>query len=223
MTILTSTAAAAAMRYTPEWLKQDENAPVFLLRAGNVLERELMEAELASEHLAGAVWPWELQETIVSGLRELGGEGSEELILLAETAHSGETMGDRDQAVLAEALALLAQHWPPYKLLLSQQQRRSQLIPLVAFRRFCIGWENIDAPFKRGIDKLVALDAMADIPSTTLRAAGATAWRLQYGAAERKNSDAPSKSADAPATSSSGADIQADGPSTERSTPKTRD
>ncbi|MCW2406180.1 hypothetical protein M2336_002809 [Sphingobium sp. B1D7B] len=223
MTIVTSTAASAALRYTPEWLKQEEKPPVFLLRAGNVLERELMEAELASEHLAGTVWPWELEDACVTGLRELGGEGSEELILLAQTAHSGETISDRDQAVLSEALALLALHWPPYKLLLAQQQRRSQMIPIVAFRRFCIGWENIATPFKRGIDRLVELDSLAGIPSTTLRAAGAQAWRLQHGAVERKNSDAPSKSADDPATSNSGADTPADGSSTDSITPKTPD
>jgi hypothetical protein len=222
MTIITATGAAGAIRYTPEWLAETETPPVFLLRAGNVLERELMEAELAGEHLAGTVWPWEMQAAIEGGIRTLGGDDAEELIAIAQTAQNGDQQSDQDKAVLAETLTLLAQHWPPYKLLLAQQHRRTQMIPIVAFRRFCVGWENIDAPFKRGIDRLVTVDSLSAIDPLVLRYAGGKAWRLQqFGGDDRGNSDAPSKSGDAPETSSSGAVSPADGSSTDSNTSST--
>ena len=221
MTIIASTAAAAAIVWRPEWLAGDDHQPAFKLRAGTVLERELMESELAGEHLAGEVWPWELQEAIVTGFRALADEGADEVIALYLAQQNGEPLEERDRALLIEALAALAVHWPPYKVLLAQQRKRNHLIPLVAFRRFCVSWENVPTSYARGMDKLVTMDALAGIDPLVLKMAGLEAWRLQYPVGERKNSDAPSNAADDPATSSSGAMSTADGSSTESGTGKT--
>lgn len=208
--------------FVPSWLKNEKNPPKFLLRYGDVLERELMEADLAGEHQAGDVWGHELQEAIVSGLRELGGTSAETLIALAEANFANTLESEGERAILLDACSKLATAWPPYRVLLAQQQRRQTLIPLVAFRRYCVGWENVDAPFSRGIDGMVDAAPLVAINPTVLKVAGWTAWNLQFGGGQEKNSASPSKSADDPAISNSGEPSPAaDGSSAGSSTPKT--
>ena len=227
--ILTTTKPKAAIAFTPEWRKGDDNPATFLLRAGTVIEREMMEAELAGELLAGPVWPWELHEAILSGFRELGGEGAETLISLAEADQAGALESEEEKQQLAEAIAILARHWPPYKRLRQQQTLRNGLLPAVAFRHFCVGWENVPhaqegealAVYAAGFDKCVTADAMEQIDPLDLRAAGLRAYSLQYGGGEEKNSAAPSKSADDPAISTMGAQSKTDGSSEASTIPKT--
>lgn len=219
--ILTSTKAQVADRYTPPWHRNEEKAPVYLLRAGTVIEREQLEAELAGALLAGPVWPWELQEAVLAGFRELGGEDAEALIALAEADQAGALESDAEKRQLAEALEILAQYWPPYRRLREQQARRNALIPAIAFRHFCVGWENIDPPFKRGFDQKLTAEAMGLVDPLDLRAAGMRAYNLQYGGGEEKNSDAPSKSGDVPEISNMGAPSLTDGSSGEPDMQKT--
>lgn len=221
MTILTSTSPAHAIRWSPDWLIGDDK-PVFHLRAGNVLEREMMEAELAGVHMAGEVWAYELREAIISGFRALAGDAADELVGLTVAQFGGEPLDAIDQAKLAETLTQLAQHWPAYRLLLAQQHRRNAMIPLVAFRRFCCGWENVGADFAKGVDGLVELEPLSAIDPLVLKLAGLEAWNMQHGGGQRKNSDAPSNVADAPVTSNSGAESTEAGSSTGKGTRKTR-
>lgn len=218
--ILTSTAAPHV--FVPDWLKGDAKPPKFFLRAGDVLERELVQADLAGEYQAGEVWPYELQEAIVAGLRELAGASAEQLIALAEAKFAGTMESASEEAILLDACSKLATVWSPYKILLAQQQRRQTLIPTVAFRRYCVGWENVDAVYSRGLDGLVAVEPLSAIDPTVLKVAGWKAWSLQFGGSEEKNSVSPSKSADAPETSNMGElSPAADGSSAKKSTPKT--
>ena len=199
--ILSSTAAAAAIRFTPTWMQGQPDAPVFLLRAGDVLERELMQADLAGEYQAGEIWPWDMRDTIVDGIREFGGSGTEDLLLIAECMYAGETPDKAQAAIYASTLAVLAKYWPPYRELLAQQHRREVMAPIVAFRRFCIGWENVKATYRRGVDQLVDKTVLIDIDPMVLRAAGATAYSLQWGQSAEKNSGSPSTSDEGPKTS----------------------
>jgi len=216
--IITSTSAAAALPFTPSFMVGMPNAPVFMLRAGDVLEREAMERDLAGEYLAPVVWPWALHQAIVDGFAKLGGDSAPELIALQEadfnaTGGGEDTLSDDDRTILTGALGQLAQHWPPYRLLVAQQERRKSAIPLVAFRRYCCGWENVDTAFAIGIDRQVTAAALAGVDPTLLRVAGWTAYNLQFGGGQEKNSDALSKSDAAPATSNMGAPSTAGGSS----------
>lgn len=220
--IPTSTDPAHAIRWSPPWIKPPAAVPVFLLRAGTVLERELMEAELAGQYQAGTVWPWEEQAAIVSGLRALGKDDAEQLLALAEADFAGAIESDAERMTYRQALDVLAAHWPPYQRLQQQRAQRNAVAPIVAFRRFCCGWENVDAAFGRGIDQLVTIDALNAIAPLTLRSAGLRAYNLQYGGGEEKNSDAPSKSGDGPGTSNMGANAAKAGKSRASATRKTR-
>lgn len=232
MSIITSTSVAAAKRFTPKWLAGGPNPPVFFLRAGDVLEREMMQAELASDHRAGEIWPWDKQEAIVSGLNALGGESAEELTAIALAILGGEKPDASQRAIYDQSLALLAEHWPAYRILVAQEERRNALAPIVAFRRFCCGWENITdsrpsaepntiVPYSVGIDRLVDKAALSAIEPMALRAAGLEAYNLQWGLSAEKNSGSPSKSAEGQETSNSAGSSKAAGKSRVKNTRKT--
>ncbi|MPT48254.1 MAG: hypothetical protein E2598_07500 [Sphingobium sp.] len=225
MMILTNTHPTAAIRYTPEWLKGDD-APVFLLRAGTVFEREMMEASLTAAQ-AGTVWPWELYEAISSGFTQFGGEFVERLLMLAEAAQSGDLEDEADLRDYKQALKILGQHWPAYKDLMKQQANRNVLLPLESFRRFCVGWENITHDgahliFAKAMDQCVTEALLAKLDPLLLRGAGLRAYNLQYGGGEEKNSVAPSKSDADPVTLNMGAKSPAGGSSEKTATKKTR-
>ena len=229
--ILTSTDAAAAVPFTPNWLADRDNPPVFLIRAGSVMERELMEAELAGELGAGTVWPWELHGALVAGFEALGGEDAEQLVALAQVDLAGEDMAAEERQMLEAAKGVMRQHWPEYGALVAQNERRNSVLPVAAFRRFCTGWHNVTdhrqlhkgkpVTFLRGADRCVAERALQGVDPLQLRAAGLRAFALQYGAGMEKNSDAPSSSGDDPMTSSSDADSAEDGSSPESATSTT--
>jgi hypothetical protein len=97
------------------------------------------------------------------------------------------------------------------------------MTPLVALRRFCVGWENVGVDFAVGPDKLVTLEAITAIDPTAMRIAGVAAWGLQFAAGHAKNSAAPSSSDAAPETSTMGAQSTEDGPSADTSSTKIPD
>jgi hypothetical protein len=225
--ILASTSVAAAIPFTPSWLTDEPDPPVYRLRAGSVIERELMEAELAGEFSAGTVYQWELHAAILAGFEHLGGDDAEGLVELANMELAGAEMDDAQRATLADAKRVLQQHWPEYRALTAQMERRNTLLPVVAFRRFCVGWENVvqradgGVSFARGPDGCVAEVALKRVDPLHLRAAGIRAYSIQYGAGMEKNSDAPSRSGDGPGTSHSGAITETAGSSPETDTTKT--
>lgn len=218
--ILSTTSPTAAQRFTPKWHVGKDAAPVFLLRAGTVMERELMEAELAGEYQAGTVWPRDWQEEILAGFQALGGDDAEYLVTLAEGHFAGTIEDPKQQAEYDDAIAILAQHWPGYRRLVAQQERREAIIRLIAFSRFCCGWENVrdvhDAPvpFERTPDGRVAEKALARLQRFDMQAAGAEAYRLQYPElSAEKNSASPSSSAADPEISTTDDGSRADGTS----------
>lgn len=208
-----------AVRFVlPMFEPDDDKAPAFFLRAGNVNERQALEAELAGDYRAGRVYDFELAACFAEGVAELMADdpGRDALLSLAEAEDNlaeGERLPAAERQMLAKAREILAEHWPEYRSLMAQANRRRQFKPLVAFRRFCVGWENVQqasnaklpAVHAAGPDKLVTLFATAQIKPLWLTIAGNRAYDLLYPTDQEKNSDAPSKSDEGPATSNSGA------------------
>ncbi|MEA3390023.1 MAG: hypothetical protein U9R64_12235 [Pseudomonadota bacterium] len=204
MTIIASTAASAAEPFTPSWLKDATAPATFFLRAGDVIEREMFEAQLAGpKYRAGEVWPWEKQASLMAGLTTLAGEDAPQLIALAQTAASGQLEDKAEIALLEQATAIVAQHYAPYGALVEQEERRRAVLPVAAFCRYCVRADNVDAEIRRGIDGFIDPDCLRDMDPMALRAAGFEAYNRQYAATARKNSDAPSKSGADPKTSPS--------------------
>ncbi|MCZ4340575.1 hypothetical protein O4H52_03080 [Sphingomonadaceae bacterium G21617-S1] len=192
----------APIRYIPEIFDQaDTSAPVFLIRPGDPIERAQLEAELAGECRAGLVFDAELQRAFTEGVTVLmsGDDGLEELLALAAAEAGlgdGEKLPATDRQILARARDVLEEHWPEYGLLVAQQKRRRQMLPLFAFRRFVVGWDNIDEalPFAAGLDRLVTLDATGSIPDGLRTLAGFHAYKILRAGTQLKNSAPPSKS-----------------------------
>lgn len=213
------TSTAAPKRFVPQWRRDDPDAPAYLLRAGSVIEREMLEAELAGEQRAGRVWPYELANVLCDAFRAIGGDDVGLLTGLVEreqaaALHAGEKLDDADQATLDGARQVAIEYWPDYASLVAQMQRRELLLPILAFRRFCVGWENVAGTFKRGLGGFVDDSALKSVDPLHMRAAGIEAYNLLYlDPSAEKNSEPPLPSSDSPPISGSGEPSATDGTS----------
>tara|TARA_R110000868_G_scaffold92872_6_gene257520 strand:- start:3123 stop:3686 length:564 start_codon:yes stop_codon:yes gene_type:complete len=187
MSILVSTAAEAAEGFTPSWLEGNAEPPRFFLRAGSVIEREMMEAELAGEYQAGGVWPWDLHAAVLNGIRTLLGEDGAQLTAIAEADFGGTLESAEERAQLVEVKRILALHWPEYQHLQAQMERRNAVLPVLAFRRYCVRWDNLPFSYATDMDRFVSKVVLPQIDPLQLRAAGLRAYALQYAAGAEKN------------------------------------
>lgn len=210
-------------RFTPQWREEEAAAPVYLLRAPSVIERGQIEAELSGEHAAGRVFGFELLAAFRNGLHALleGDPDLDHLVELVDREADGETLAVEDRQALIEARAVLVRHWPEYRELCAQRDRRREIAPIVVFRRLCTGWENVDVPFSRGSDRLIPDGTLMRIDPLEMTAAGNFGYGLMYGAADERNFPPPSPSAEDPVTSSSDTS-RADGTSKDKDGRKTR-
>lgn len=192
---------AQPIRWQAEWDAKTGGA-VFYYRAATVTERELFEAEAAG-YRAGRVFPWDLQNQFFAGLSALLPEDAESIDRLAD-AHRrslyGEDLEAAAQAELDQVSDALIQHWPGYRLLIEQTARRDAVMPVLAVRRFVVGWENVSddsgAPvaFARGLDGMVTEESLRNVTPLTLKSLGMEIYSNLYSTGEAKNSAPPSKS-----------------------------
>lgn len=202
-------------RFTPLWRQSEAEPPVFLLRAGSVIERATLEAELAGQYQAGRVFAFELLQAFADGVNHLlaGDEGRHEVLALAQSEAGGETLAPAEAQMLAEVRDVLAEHWPAYRALRTRMERRREIAPILAFRRFCVGVENVGIAFARGADGLVKLDVVGAIDPLELMAAGNASYAALYAGDQSGNSPRPSKSVEGQTISNSGAASSGDGTS----------
>ena len=221
MTIIASTAASAAEPFTPKWLEGSAGAPVIFIRAGDIIERQLMEAELSGPaYNAGETWPWEKHSALIDGISAFAGEDTAHLVALAETAAKGELVDPGEVQLLQQVTQSIAQHFPAYRALVEREERRRAILPMVAFCRYVVRWDNVDGAPVRGINGFIDPASLTLIDPLLLRVAGMEAYDRQYGLSARKNSDAPLKSGDDQETSPLAAPSGTDGSSPEPDTPK---
>lgn len=200
-----ATSITEPVRFTPKWLAGRADAPVYLLRAGSLIERGQLEAELRGRYQAGLVDPAELMEVASAGAAVLWkGDAALDRILALLTADDDERTDD-DRVFMTEVGRLLTAHWPDYAVLSEQSQRRIELVPLLAFQRFCVGWENVAAAFVVGRDGRVSDESMRAIPDPEMKMAGLQAWRLLWGMEQEGNFERPAPSENGPQTSPSDA------------------
>jgi len=222
-----STSITTTEPFTPPWLKDKTPLPVFHLRAGSVIERGQMEAELAGEHRAGRVFDFELRQAATEGVSALLADDPDLDQVLGLLAAEGEAeedgapkLSDADRRQLAQVREILAEHWAPYRSLVGRAERRREIAPIVALRRFCTGWDNCKSDtgkpvaFRRGPDGQVTSAALGELSQLEMMVAGNRAFSLQYGWGQEGNSERPSPSDDGQQTSGSGSTSTADGKST---------
>ena len=240
--------------FTPPWYKKGEGS-TFMIRPGDVIEREMFEAEMSGQYDAARVMRYEINAAFRDGVSHLLSDSPEHLEALLEidarareieTFNAGvfvealgvpedqraafienkqQTLPASDRQTLEEAERVLKQHWPDYRALVAQEERRRAMVPLTAFRRFCVGWEGPEVPFSTGPDDLVTAEAIQGLGQNDMKSAGLYAYQLLYATTEersRKNSSAPSNVVDAPTTSPSGAASKKAGTSRASGGPRTR-
>lgn len=222
--ILTSTNEPVAR--TPPWREGDSDAPVFWLRAGTIIERGLMEAELSGVYNAAAPSRYELFEAAIAGLRILL-EGDPELDALIELINAeaqGEyaNLSPADQAKLQNVREIIAEHYPPYRALIAQGRRRVELAPIIALKRFCTGIDAKDVVFKRGKDGMVSDETLTGLTPLEISWAGSEAFAMQFGGGQEKNSAPPSTSDESLSPSSEDDSSRAAGKSAKTAGKKTR-
>lgn len=227
-----STSISEKIPFTPPWRKEAD-APIFYLRSAGVIERAQMEAELSGTLRAGRVYAFELRAAIVSGVQTLLRDDPTKddiLALLAAEQEDNSSLSEKEKQELTEVRSILEESWSEYRDLLAQMARRDQLAPIVALRRFCVGWDNVatssgkPVAFALGFDGMVTDKVLAEIPELELRAAGNRAFSLQYlGEATEGNSSPPPPSDEGPQTSPSDDGSKAAGKSKASGTRKTRD
>jgi hypothetical protein len=220
------TSTTAADRYTPPHLEGKPGAPVFLLRSGSIIERGQMEAELSGQHQAGRVFGYELRDAVREGVMALlvGDPALDELLgfIDAEAEGNADALADDAKRALVEVRQILAEHWAPYRDLVTQLERRREIAPIVALRRFCVGWENVDATFSRGRDGMVEEACLRGIDLFMIRFAGNRAYALQYAEGQEGNSPRPSQSDAGQRTSSADGSSKGAGRSPAKRGRKTR-
>lgn len=204
--ILTST--TATVPFKAPWREDDPEAPVFTLRAGSVLERAQMEAEIAGPHRAGLVYGYEVLAVARRGVAALLADDPEHLekvqsLLDAEAEGGADALPDEDKQIMREVRKILSEHWPEYRDLDAQIERRRNIAPIIALKRFCTNIEGPGITFASGRDG-VADATLAALNPMEMMIAGNRAFALQYPSADaEKNSEPGSSSDDAPKSSGS--------------------
>lgn len=184
------------LAFTPSWLRKGkkEKWPVYHLRPGDLLERDEFEAEMEGRHRAGEVMAFQMRDAAIEGISALvEGNDGEALKDVIHAEFSGETLSPAEKARAAEVTDILAEHWPDYRFLLEQQARRNRILPTLAFRRWCDGWERVKGAdgelleFERGRLGEIPESVMVKLAPPELRIAGLEAYALQYGRNQSKN------------------------------------
>lgn len=218
--ILTST--SEPVRFTPPWLEGQPNAPVYLLRAGSVRERGQIEAELAGPLRAGRVWGHEYRAALRDGVVALlAGDPAFDRIMGLLGDDAGER-GDDDRELITQVQRIVAEHWPAFRELNAQAERRRELAPIEALRRFLVGVENVDVTVTRGLDGFVSEATLAAIDPIEMLVVGNRAYDLLYGGGDLEKNSGPAASSESGQGTSNRATRRAAGKSKARPGRKTR-
>jgi hypothetical protein len=216
------TSKGATTPFTPAWMCDDTGkpkpgAPILHLRAGDVIERGTMEAELSGPHRAGQVWGFELRQAVRSGVLALLADDPEIDRLLALIEAEGEGEADAltadDKLLLAGVRNVLAECWPEYRDLVAQLERRRAIAPIVALKRYCVDMQVMGVTFSLGRDGQVSDATMSQLEPFLISVAGNKAYELQQPRGLEGNSPRPSPSDDSPKPSASAGTSKAAGKS----------
>ncbi len=127
---------------------------------------------------------------------------AEEVLAAAEAVEGiGEPLDDEMAGEAARLEDILRQQWEPYARLLADRAHWLEIAPFEATRMFVDGWENIDLPFRRGLDG-VPPDLLDALPREHIVLVGFEVMAMMRPTEqEAKNSESPSSSQSSTKTS----------------------
>lgn len=183
----------------------------FMIRAGDVIERGEFEAELAANG-APRVYDFQLREVFVGGVKALLGDSPEDAARIEEIAdadaalENDDKIDPADEALLTSAREQVQAHWPPYRAMIAAAARRQELIPVLAFQRFCTGWTGDDElpAYRKAADGALSLEVVGEMPALVLRVIGMKAYQMLHATADASNSAPRLPSDKSPRPSTSG-------------------
>lgn len=195
--------------FTPSWARKGKKdaRPVYYLRPATVLDRDEFEAELSGRYRAGQVAPHQYRDIAIDGIRALvQGEDADKLVELVQSVHSARqdalaagrmpddaALSPAERAEMKAVEDILTKHWPDYQAAVEQEAKRNQVLPTLAFMRWCDGWKNVTGEDGKPVDYErdplgeIPEDVLRRLPRIAMRAAGLEAYYLQYGRGEAKN------------------------------------
>lgn len=193
--------------------------------AASVMDRQLFEAELAAPPLSGReVYSWEWADVAQRALGQLAGVGDrDEILRIITLARIGDLTAEEDKQTWFGLRNLLSEMWPEWQTLERRQERRRQLLPVLACKWF-LKRKNGD-PLETDRDGRLTDSALAALPAFDMMWLGNRLHGWAYGGAQLGNSAGPSPLDAAPKTSrkpaASASKTRAGKPSASRS-PRTR-
>ena len=194
-------------------------------KAATVLERQMFEAEIASPPIsAREVLPWEWADVAARAIDRLSDLADRDRLNQVIALHRvGKLEDEADRQLWAGLCGILDASWPEWQGLTRRQERRNQLLPVLACQWFLK--RRNGEPLPTDQDGRLTNDALAALDFLTIQSLGSRIYRTLYGWEEAKNSDGPSPSGGGPKTSQtpggSGTQAGAGRPSTRKS-PSTR-
>jgi len=172
----------------------------FLARPGTVMDRDLLEAELAGPRFnAGRVFDFQLIDALEDALDAWKPADDPDRAPLAEllhlARHAPADLSDSQRQLLAGFEETAREHWHAFAALANRRARREILMPALAVSWFLTGWEGIEQPFETGVDGRPTDRTLAAIPSTVRLWLGLEILKLLYlGPDEGKASGSPPSS-----------------------------
>lgn len=202
-------------RFTPPARDGEADAPVYLIATPSPIGRARYRQALIAEGLrywsrkafcaAARAWLEEIGPDNLDDLLDVVGgvealDESEPAGGL-DTGDAGEAARDDDEAAARAGLlikwgeisAMLAEQSPRVAKMAADNKLFLDAAPYIAASMFLQGWENLPATFRRGPDRLVPMELLAELDEADLGAAWLKIMSLMnVTAAQRKNSASPS-------------------------------
>lgn len=147
------TSTATPSRFTPKTYDGQENPPVFLVKTPSYRDVIEFHKELT---LAGARYPSdsEIGEALATGLADLG-EGYQDFKEVVDRFSAGQEL-EPDEKFKLDFLtdALRNVEYVPLLQLMAMRDKYMTLSSYVAAQMFLLGWENLDKPFERKLNRV---------------------------------------------------------------------
>lgn len=190
---------------TPTYAEtSQEGVPVYLIASATMYSRAMWRRDnraMGAERVSDE----EIFESLRNGVREMvAAELKDTYYDLIDQWQHGDTsaMDEEEQKSFKSRIAFFTNemqaNYPPYAQLESKREYWMEIAVLNAVRHFLVGWENVDAEFRR-INGTVPEDVLESIPPDDLYWIGLRGMAMMSpNWAEAKNSDGPSSSAGSP-------------------------
>ncbi len=184
-------------RYTPARFEGQADAPVYVIRPATTLERMQHSRDVSA---AGVRMPSraDLQTALRNGIDAVVLEEDRPALHALVDGDQAGTLTEADAANWAALDAAMIGNWPPYAELVANRDLYLKVFPLFAFRRFVVGWENVEVPYAR-TGALLSEDVINRLSiEDVLEVGWAAILRGKVSESDEKKSVSPSPSGENP-------------------------